>query len=116
MVSFQRSMECRLRQRVLEHAQVGIEPVRRAVVSLVTWWPSEPLCLLGCVGLACTAPHRAMQPPLLIISSMGQPLGEPVGKTGLIGMKVCLQIAMAAEADSGRVAPSMAQVTGPEEV
>lgn len=39
-----------------------------------------------------------------------------VDKTVLIGMKVCLQIAMAAEADSGRVAPSMVQVTGPEEV
>lgn len=41
---------------------------------------------------------------------------EGVCKAGLIGMEVCLQIAMAAEADSGRVAFSMVQVTGPEEV
>jgi len=67
---------------VHEHAQGGKEPERRAVVVLVRERPSEPIYLLGCVGLACIALHGAIQPSLLSVSD-GATHCEPLGKAGL---------------------------------
>jgi hypothetical protein len=112
----QAALGLRLRQRVLEHSQVGEKLARRAVVWLVIGWPSEPIYPLGCVRLACSALHGARQPQHSAGFSLGQPIVSLVEMAGLSRMVVCLLIALAAEVDRGHVASPLVQATVPLEV